>query len=112
MNYTQSHSRGRPTVIEANLSIPKNSTTRLILDIDKAYMRYTDYPPDSHRGFDVPSGVVLVKPIDGEAREGRRIYTTSTLLDMPTPDFSMPYNVIILTSECYPPPSRCFIGAS
>lgn len=99
MNYTQSHSRGRPTVIEAHLLIPKNSTTRLILDIDKAYMRYTDYPPDSHRGFDVPSGVVLVKPTIGEEGEGSRVCTTSTLLDMPTPDFSMPYNVIILTSK-------------
>lgn len=27
-----------------------------------------------------------------------RLHTPSTLLELPTPDFSMPYNVIILTS--------------
>lgn len=27
-----------------------------------------------------------------------RLHTTSTLVSLPTPDFSMPYNVIILTS--------------
>lgn len=64
-----------------------------MLDIDRAYLRYTDYPPDPARGFDVPSGVILAK----RNNDTKRIYTTSTLLDMPEPDFSMPYNVIILT---------------
>lgn len=93
MLYRQAHTRGRPTLIEAHLAIPANSIVRILVDIDRAYLRYTDYPPDSARGFDVPSGVILSN------RNGvhKRIYTTSTLLDMPEPDFSMPYNVIILT---------------
>lgn len=66
-----------------------------MLDVDRAYLRYTDYPPDPARGFDVPSGIVLAK-WEGDFQ---RIYTTSTLLDMPEPDFSMPYNVIILTCK-------------
>ena len=97
-------------MIEARLSLPANSTTRLVLDVDKAYLWYTDYPPDSLRGFDVPSGVISVSewPSHIDSRDGaaagpathkRRLYTTATLLDMPTPDFSMPYNVIILTCE-------------
>ena len=96
LRYTQAQSRGRPTLIEADLTLPKNRTTKIILDVDKAYMRYTDYPPDAHRGFDVPSGIVLLLEDNAPAT---RIYTTSTLLDMPTPDFSMPYNVIIMTCE-------------
>ena len=97
-------------MIEARLSLPANSTTRLVLDVDKAYLWYTDYPPDSLRGFDVPSGVISISErpshLDsgssvaaGPATHKRRLYTTATLLDMPTPDFSMPYNVIILTCE-------------
>lgn len=93
MYYRQAHSRGRPSVIEANLQLPANSTTRIELDVDKAYLWYTDYPPDALRGFDVPSGVLLAN-VSGVPR---RMYTTATLLDMPTPDFSMPYNVIIMT---------------
>lgn len=80
-------------MIEARLDLPPNSTVRIELDIDKAYLWYTDYPPDSLRGLDVPSGVLLAH----HSGESKRIYTTSTLLDMPTPDFSMPYNVIIMT---------------
>ena len=96
MRYTQAQPGGRPTLIEANLLLPGSSTTEITLDVDKAYMRYTDYPPDAQRGFDVPSGIVL---LPGVALPAMRIYTTSTLLDMPTPDFSMPYNVIILTCK-------------
>ena len=78
-----------------HLHLPAESTTRIELDIDKAYLWYTDYPPDALRGFDVPSGVLL----SNASGMSKRIYTTTTLLDMPTPDFSMPYNVIIMTCE-------------
>lgn len=100
MRYSQAEVRHRPTVIEAGLRIPSSSIVRITLDIDKAYLRYTDYPPDAMRGLDVPSGVLLVKgQQDRKHRHDRRLYTPSTLLDMPTPDFSMPYNVIIMTSK-------------
>ena len=92
MRYIPAQNRGRPTVIEAKVTLPPKSKTIMVVEIDRAYLRYTDYPPDAMRGFDVPSGVVVV--LDNN----RRMYTTSTLLDMPTPDFSMPYNVIIMTS--------------
>lgn len=95
MLYRQAHTRGRPTLLEAHLTMPPNSVVRLMVDVDRAYLRYTDYPPDPARGFDVPSGIVLERGTEGS----RRIYTTSTLLDMPEPDFSMPYNVIILTCQ-------------
>lgn len=37
---------------------------------------------------------------DGEhaSQKRRRLYTSKLLTDLPTPDFSMPYNVIIMTS--------------
>lgn len=38
----------------------------------------------------------MLFPLD--PRLPRRIYTSNVLVDLPTPDFSMPYNVIIMTS--------------
>ena len=100
MSYKQAHTRGRPTLIQASINLPPQSVIRIMIDVDRAYLRYTDYPPDAMRGFDVPSGIVLTKSVDENGKITRkRVYTTSTLLDMPTPDFSMPYNVIILTCE-------------
>ena len=65
-----------------------------MLDFDKTFLRYTEYPSDANRGFDVPPAVIFYQ----DKGILKRIYTTSTLIFLPTPDFSMPYNVIILTS--------------
>lgn len=69
------------------------------MDVTKAFLRYTEHPPDAQRGWDLPPGVFV--PIRGE-REGsgelERIYTPILLVDLATPDFSMPYNVIIMSS--------------
>jgi len=58
-------------------------------------LRYTEYPPDANRGFDIAPAMITIKSGD---RKGFSIRTTSLLLSLPTPDFSMPYNVIILSS--------------
>jgi len=84
--------RARGAHLEAALSLPPNSTLTLSYDFDKSVLRYTEYPPDANRGFDVAAAVITI-PTTGFA-----IRTTSLLLSLPTPDFSMPYNVIILSS--------------
>jgi phosphatidylinositol glycan class T len=103
--YRPALDRHRGTHLEVNLIIPPASTLSLTYDFDKAFLRYTEYPPDANRGFDVAAAVVRLLPqtshesLDTDSRR-RGIYlrTTSLLLPLPTPDFSMPYNVIILTS--------------
>ncbi|KZZ89589.1 GPI transamidase component Gpi16 [Ascosphaera apis ARSEF 7405] len=93
--YRPAVDRHRGTQLELILSIPAASTVTLIYDFEKTILRYTEYPPDANRGFYVAPAVIRV------LSEGDRpIYlrTTSLLLALPTPDFSMPYNVIILTS--------------
>lgn len=85
--------RERGTQLELALSVPPGSTVTLTYDFEKAILRYTEYPPDANRGFNVAPAVIKIagaKPV--------YIRTTSLLLPLPTPDFSMPYNVIILTS--------------
>lgn len=90
MFYRPALDRKRGTQLEVRMSIPANSTVILTYDFEKAILRYTEYPPDANRGFDVAPAVITIGNVS--------IRTTSLLLPLPTPDFSMPYNVIILTS--------------
>ena len=94
--YRPALDRRRGTQLELLVSVPAASTVVLTYDFDKAILRYTEYPPDANRGFDVAPAVIRLLPVEGQAEV--YIRTSSLLLPLPTPDFSMPYNVIILTS--------------
>lgn len=94
--YRPAIDRERGTQLELALSVPAASTVTLTYDFEKAILRYTEYPPDANRGFNVAPAVIRLLGQPGEAPVYMR--TTSLLLPLPTPDFSMPYNVIILTS--------------
>ena len=97
--YRPALDRHRGTQLELVMTVPANSTVILTYDFDKAILRYTEYPPDANRGFDVAPAVIrLLTDQNSTTNEAQYIRTTSLLLPLPTPDFSMPYNVIILTS--------------
>ena len=101
--YRPALDRRRGTQLELLITIPAASTVILTYDFDKAILRYTEYPPDANRGFDVAPAIIRLLPPFGDAPEQSSqtpvyIRTSSLLLPLPTPDFSMPYNVIILTS--------------
>lgn len=107
--YRPAIDRIRGTHLELNLTVPAASTLTLTYDFEKAILRYTEYPPDANRGFDVAPAIIRILPssLDSDsssasdsapADESEYLRTTSLLLPLPTPDFSMPYNVIILTS--------------
>lgn len=106
LHYVPAVDRHRGTHLELSLTIPAASTLALSYDFDKAILRYTEYPPDPNRGFDVPPAIVRVLPSEviDEATGTKtltpeyHVRTMSLLVYLPTPDFSMPYNVIILTS--------------
>lgn len=95
MYYRPHQDRARGSQIELKLQILPLSTVIITYDFEKAILRYTEYPPDANRGFDVPASVISYTDPAGRKHE---IRTTPLLLPLPTPDFSMPYNVIILTS--------------
>jgi len=90
MYYRPALDRKRGTQLEVRMRVPQNSTVILTYDFEKAILRYTEYPPDANRGFDIAPAVITIGNVS--------VRTTSLLLPLPTPDFSMPYNVIILTS--------------
>jgi phosphatidylinositol glycan class T len=96
MYYSPAVDRKRGTQLELVLNIPAMSTIDLTYDFEKAILRYTEYPPDANRGFDIAPAIIRVLSEDGG--QDSYLRTTSLLLPLPTPDFSMPYNVIILTS--------------
>ncbi|PWY65248.1 Gpi16 subunit, GPI transamidase component [Aspergillus heteromorphus CBS 117.55] len=96
--YKPAIDRERGTQLELALSVPAASTVTLTYDFEKAILRYTEYPPDANRGFNVAPAVIKMGSHDGQNNHPIYIRTTSLLLQLPTPDFSMPYNVIILTS--------------
>lgn len=99
MFYTPAADRRKGSHIELLLEIPPQAEVALSYDFEKAILRYTEYPPDANRGFDVAAAIIRILPAtDSVDRQGSFLRTTSLLLPLPTPDFSMPYNVIILTS--------------
>ncbi len=95
--YRPALDRERGTQLEVRMRVPAGATVFLTYDFEKSILRYTEYPPDANRGFDVAAAVItILKPAGAKANNHLR--TTTLLLSLPTPDFSMPYNVIIFTS--------------
>ncbi|ODV93298.1 hypothetical protein PACTADRAFT_51907 [Pachysolen tannophilus NRRL Y-2460] len=94
--YKPEKDRSKPSHLELTLMIPADSTVTITYQFDKSLLLYAEYPPDANHGFDIDPAVVTV--LDESRKEVYQLRTTSLLLTLPTPDFSMPYNVIILTS--------------
>lgn len=93
IHYRPAVDRERGTQLELRMVVPPASTVFLTYDFEKSILRYTEYPPDANRGFDVAGAVITTL-----SPRRLNLRTTSLLLYLPTPDFSMPYNVIIFTS--------------
>lgn len=107
--YTPAIDRTRPTTLSLELSLPPHATLRVHLPFNKAFIRYTEHPPDASRGFDLPPAILYLQDLAEQDTGDRdstafwqipkmRVYSSKLLLDLATPDFSMPYNVIIMTS--------------
>lgn len=84
--------RKTPSIFEFQISLPPLSTLIFTVEFDKVFLKYTEHPPDANRGFDLSPSIVTCSQIPST-----RYYTESLIVSLPTPDFSMPYNVITLT---------------
>lgn len=93
--YKPAIDRTRPSHLEFSVSLPANTTMTLTYQFDKSLLLYAEYPPDANHGFAIDPAVISV--LDEAKNSVYEMRTTSLLLYLPTPDFSMPYNVIILT---------------
>lgn len=104
---------GRPNEISLACILKPETSLVFHIDFTKAFLPLEEHPPDANRGEDISSSFTTFHPtnpmqqdtLDGSIIHQRTtptapiiIYTPSMLSTMPTPDFSMPYNVITLTS--------------
>ncbi|WIA37427.1 hypothetical protein OEZ86_014351 [Tetradesmus obliquus] len=146
---TPARDRTRPLVLNMCLALPAAARTlTLSAQFSKAFLTVAEYPPDAHRGFDVPAAQVTIGLTSlqtsgssagqqGDASSSSsssswawhvytgdgaetwqqqqlqqelplmqalaavrpvQVYSPSLVVPLAVPDFSMPYNVICLTS--------------
>ncbi|KAK8719787.1 hypothetical protein OTU49_013770 [Cherax quadricarinatus] len=101
---------------EAVVEIPASSTIELSLDFTRALLKWLEYPPDANHGFYIPAATISAvlptprnvsvnsltcstlkdKLVVQDGPSFVRLHTETLLVSLPTPDFSMPYNVICL----------------
>lgn len=100
IDYAPAIDRVRPTLLRLYLSIPAEERIHIRLPFEKSFIRYSEHPPDASRGFDLPPAILHIDTGSsaGNMTHRQRIYSTKLLVDVAIPDFSMPYNVIIMTS--------------
>ncbi|XP_064599040.1 GPI transamidase component PIG-T-like [Liolophura sinensis] len=103
VHYVPGKDRERLYTLELVLHLQAYSITSVRFQFDRAFLKWTEYPPDANHGFYVNSAVISVKlptknldKSDDPNAGFLRLHTESLLLQLPTPDFSMPYNVICL----------------
>jgi len=102
LHYQAGKYKEKPYHIELKLNLPANSATMISFDVDKVFLKWTEYPPDANHGIYVSSSIIKVLDNSQEFR----LTTQPLLIALPTPDFSMPYNVICLVSTVI---SLCFV---
>ncbi|XP_078411595.1 GPI-anchor transamidase component PIGT [Cetorhinus maximus] len=119
IHYQPAKDRECPHLLEMLIQLPAKSITKIGIEFERALLKWTEYPPDPNHGFYVGSSVLsaLVPssinmeinctklaplftrlfPSTDSSIYFARLYTEALLVNLPTPDFSMPYNVICLT---------------
>lgn len=117
MRYVPGRLRERPSHLEIAFQCPTRATVEISIDFDYVFLKWLEYPPDANHGHYIGSAVLTAAlptarnftaiPIDGQlfadsfnasraAGYVIHLRTEALLISLPTPDFSMPYNVICL----------------
>ncbi|KAI1721943.1 gpi16 subunit, GPI transamidase component domain-containing protein [Ditylenchus destructor] len=94
----------RPLLMELEMELPVESVCQVEVDYETAFLKITDYPADANSGIYVP-GPILTLQMPSELTNKLntnspkdcntvRIHGEPSLIFLPVPDFSMPFNVI------------------
>jgi hypothetical protein len=97
-HYTPGRDRQALHKLEMDVNIPPSSKVILSFMVEKGHLKWDEYPPDANHGFYLPAAhfeVNITK--ENKKIETRHYYSRILLVNLSTPDFSMPYNVICLT---------------
>jgi hypothetical protein len=84
-----------PSLLIYNISMSASCTLILKWWAEKPILPFYQYPADPSRGFDVGAACLQWQGSDGRYE---RAYSGSSLIQLPEPDYSMPFNAIMLTS--------------
>jgi len=117
-HYVPGVDRSRPYTLELVLTLPPRSTVTITIQFEHSLLRWSEYPPDANHGHYVGSALVTARIPDNrnlsvalgqedstlsfalwgnpQTRNVVQLFTETLLVSLPTPDFSMPYNVICL----------------
>lgn len=114
LKYKPGKIREKHHYLELGLKLPPKSTTSITVEFEYVFLKWQEYPPDANHGFYIGSAIISAMlplarnytgiPQDGcyisdsfnASRSGYlvQIRTETMVITLPTPDFSMPYNVI------------------
>lgn len=114
--YLPGKARKQPYYLELIVRLPARSVTKFSIEMDYLFLKWQEYPPDANHGFYMGPAIITASlpiarnytglPLDGStisssfnaSRDGYLVQmrTETILITLPTPDFSMPYNVICL----------------
>lgn len=117
--YSPGRSRQKPYHLELVMKLPPRSTTTITIDFEFVFLKWQEYPPDANHGFYIGSALISANlptarnytslPIagsmfDSSINASQLWYpivfrTNGAMVSLPTPDFSMPYNVICLADR-------------
>lgn len=116
INYIPGKQREKPYHLEIGFIIPALKTVEISIAFDYIFLKWLEYPPDANHGHYLGSATITTMlptgrnyssiPVEGylfahsfnatRSSYFLQIRTESLILSLPTPDFSMPYNVICL----------------
>lgn len=112
--YKPGKGRVRIYYLEIVLELPPRSETEISVQFDYVFLKWQEYPPDANHGFYIGSAIVKAtiprqatsltfdkSLIIDNLNSSELDYliclkTENFIITLPTPDFSMPYNVICL----------------
>uniref|UniRef100_A0A8C2FUF8 Phosphatidylinositol glycan anchor biosynthesis, class T n=1 Tax=Cyprinus carpio TaxID=7962 RepID=A0A8C2FUF8_CYPCA len=109
IHYQPAKDRHRPHLLEMLIQLPPHSMTEVTVQFERALLKWTEYTPDPNHALTCPEHLQLLLKdkiflrsltkynFKEESSYFVRVYTEPLLVNLPTPDFSMPYNVICLT---------------
>lgn len=115
--YMPGKGRMRIYYLEIVLELPSHSVTEISVQFDYVFLKWQEYPPDANHGFYIGSAIVkasiprnatsltfdkslIIDNLNSSSSSNFdyliTLKTENFIITLPTPDFSMPYNVICL----------------
>ncbi|XP_060664482.1 GPI transamidase component PIG-T [Drosophila nasuta] len=116
LHYAPGKQRELPTHLEIGFVLPAKSSALITIEVDYLLLKWLEYPPDANHGHYIGAAVIstqlpmgrnysalppeahLFKDSFNASRPSYTLTlrTEALIVSLPTPDFSMPYNVICL----------------